>query len=158
LVARLDSTCTLFAIERESQGLYVLFQLGSWISLQQLRASAVASKQDVSKPLSLVQNGETSVPIDTPESSNYSNKKRLAIEQIQSMVKRPSTSLSTDNSQGTNTPVETPVLQPHALGVPVDSPPVVELATQPTAAEIFENIRNQYLEALYISKVGILLN
>jgi hypothetical protein len=37
----------------------------------------------------------------------------------------------------------------------VEQPPVDDPAP-PTAAEIFENVRTQYLEALYLSKVSMI--
>ena len=97
LIARLDDDRSLYAVERDARGLYVMLHLGSWVDLRQLRAAAVVSRQDLSRT------SETPVgpgavpqaaPLITPESSKYSKKKRLAIEAIQSMVKRPSTTLS----------------------------------------------------------------
>lgn len=161
LIARLDGAHTLFAVERESRGLYVLFQLGSWINLQQLRAAAVASKDDVPKPSSLDFTDKASVPIVTPESSKYSKRKRLAIEEIQSMVKRPSIGLSTEcpiihlDSQIANLPIEAPSVETQPLDMATVPPSVEQNPSQPTAAEVTENIRNQYLEALYMSKVCI---
>ena len=159
LIARLDDGHSLYAVEREARGLYVLFHLGSWVDLQQLRATAVASRQDLSKasdrPLVFSTTLEAA-PVMTPECSKYSKKKRLAIEAIQSMVKRPSMSLAT--------PTEThvaPVPAPVPQGLAKDSQPQDMLnvnpsqddAAPPTANEIFENVRNQYFEALYLSKV-----
>ena len=34
------------------------------------------------------------------------------------------------------------------------APPIDDVAAQPTATDIFDNIRTQYLEALYLSKVS----
>jgi len=158
LIARLDDGRTLYAVEREDRGLYVLCQLGSWVNLQQLRAAAVVSKQDV--PTASMKGGgpgalsleAATIPLATPESSKYSKKKRLAIEAIQSMVKRPSTCLPTATPSSAGVPDEYSELQ----GEPSAKHPVPEdLATQRTAAEIFENIRTQYFEALYLSKVCV---
>jgi hypothetical protein len=162
LIARLDDARTLFAVERESRGLYVLCQLGSWVNLQELKAAAVASKQELPRmsdrglvPLQLSTDSGP-VPLITPESSKYSKKKRLAIEAIQSMVKRPSI--------GSLTESQVPVTEPES-GVDSDPrdktsndlfiSPVDDIAAPPTASEIFENVRNQYFEALYLSKVGL---
>ena len=96
---------------------------------------------------------QTAVPLATPESSKYSKKKRLAIEAIQSMVKRPSTSLATDSQES---PIEPAPATPQLpTGDGVAPPPQEEAAAQLTAAEIFENVRNQYFEALYLSKVSL---
>jgi DNA replication regulator SLD3 len=158
LIARLDDGRSLYAVEREARGLYVLFHLGSWVDLRQLRAAAVVSTPDLSKateaPL-----GSAAVPqaapLKTPQSNKYSKRKRLAIEAIQSMVKRPSTSLSAE-------PTPTETHSATAPPEPASDSPLLDAsepsthsleAPQPTANEIFENVRNQYFEALYLSKV-----
>jgi DNA replication regulator SLD3 len=148
LIARLDDDRTLFAVEREDRGLYVLCQLGSWVNLQQLRAAAVATTEKLSnkaleKALSSNANSTTTA-ILTPEASKYSKKKRLAIEAIQSMVKRPSKGLSESQiaTPGPDSQQEQPL---------ADAPE--DVTTQLSAAEMFENIRTHYLEALYLSKV-----
>lgn len=153
LIARLDDGRTLYAVEREDRGLYVLCKLGSWVNLRQLREAAVVSKQELPRALernNSPQQESAPVPLATPESSKYSKKKRLAIEAIQSLVKRPSTDLLTESKPVTMdsepiVPVEAMVEQP-----PVDGPAPL------TAAEIFENVRTQYLEALYLSKVSMI--
>jgi DNA replication regulator SLD3 len=155
LIARLDDARTLCAVERESRGLYALCQLGSWVNLQGLKAGAVVSKQGMHKLSELGTFNavlQAAVPFATPESSKYSKKKRLAIEAIQSMVKRPSTSLATESQESPTEPDSATSLQlPDQATVP---PPQEEVAAQLTAAEIFENVRNQYFEALYLSKAS----
>lgn len=154
-----DDTPTLFVVERESRGLYVIFQLGSWINLRQLKAVAVASKQDAPKDSYLITKS-VSIPMSSTDLSTFSKKKRLAIEQIQLMIKRPTANLLTESSipeaseEIENVPAETsiPVLDPPStttLSAPTD-----EVPSQLTATGIFDNIRSQYLEALYISKVS----
>ena len=154
LIARLDDGLTLYAVEREDRGLYVLCRLGSWVNLQQLRAAAVASKQDLSnKPLekALGIGDVAAVPIITPEGSKYSKKKRLAIEAIQHMVKRPSTAEPQSATVEPETPLEPPVPEAPLEEVPSQVP------SQVSAAEMFDNIRTQYLEALYLSKASFSL-
>ena len=150
LIARLDDGRTLYAVEREDRGLYVLCQLGSWVNLQQLRAAAVASKVDLLPKMTerLVQD-DIPVPLIAPEVNKYSKKKRLAIEAIQSMIKRPSTGLSAESQP---TPVEPEPVLPSQYQEPPLNDPVHSVSAQLTAIEIFENVRTQYLEALY-SKV-----
>lgn len=154
LIARLDDGRTLYAVEREDRGLYVLCQLGSWINLQQLRATAVASKQDISKAMTrnLGPSTNAAIPLITPESSKYSKKKRLAIEAIQSMVKRPATGLLNESQPATSEQESAPESQQEPT-VPV--PQTEDFVTQPTSNEIFETVRTQYFEALYLSKVSI---
>jgi DNA replication regulator SLD3 len=158
LIAGLEGTHTLFALERESRGLYALFQLGSWINLEQLRGVAVASTQVIPKPSGSVYPSEASVPPMIPENNRYSKKKRLAIELIQSMVKRPPPNIVPEfpnadlESSTTNVSVEATTSE---ITLPkTDTPPVVDqIQAQPTGAEIVDSVRNQYLEALYLSKV-----
>jgi DNA replication regulator SLD3 len=150
LIARLDDGRTLYAVEREDRGLYVLCQLGSWVDPQQLKAAAVASKVDLlpkttERPLQ----DDIPVPFITPEVNKYSKKKRLAIEAIQSMIKRPYTALLAE-SQPTSVEPE-PVLPSQHQEPPMNDQ-VNSVSAQLTAIEIFENVRTQYLEALY-SKV-----
>ena len=155
LIARLDDGRTLYAVEREDRGLYVLCRLGSWVNLHQLKEAAVVSKQELPKGLerqNSVQQQSTPAPHITQESSKYSKKKRLAIEAIQSMVKRPSTDLLTE-SQPVTAELE-PIFDSQPAESTVDQPPVEDPATR-TATEIFDSVRTQYLEALYLSKVGI---
>ncbi|KAL2067193.1 hypothetical protein VTL71DRAFT_1617 [Oculimacula yallundae] len=176
LIARLDDTRILYAVERESRGLYVLLQLGSWINLQELRAAAVVSKEDLPERATL--QSSSNLPASAPETNKYSSKKRLAIEAIQSMIKRPSTGLLVESQPDT----QSPVIEPESAPVVSDSPlpiegerklqdnaanavnclpsvlpvlPKDDVAVQPTAAEIFDNIRAHYLEALYLSKASL---
>jgi DNA replication regulator SLD3 len=157
LIARLDDARTLCAVERESRGLYALCQLGSWVNLHGLKVEAVVSKPEMHKLSEKGPSGiavlQSATPLVTPEPSKYGKKKRLAIEAIQSMVKRPSTSLATESQESPIEPESHTTLQV-TEGV-TGPPPQEELATQLTAAEIFENIRNHYFEALYLSKVRL---
>lgn len=159
VIAKLDDNSpTLFVVERESRGLYVVLQLGSWINLRQLREVAVASKQDAPEVSGSIKDGQT-IPATDRESIKPS-RKRLAIEQIQRMVKRPTANLLTESSntetnpEVTNVPAKvsapTPDL-PNSIALPA---PTDELSPQLSGAELFENVRTQYLEALYISKVS----
>lgn len=160
LIARLDDGLSLYAVEREARGLYVLLHLGSWVDLQQLRATAVASRQDLSKASDRLMAFSTisrATPLMTPESSKYSKKKRLAIEAIQSMIKRPSTTLQTET---TSTEAHATPLSQECAGhsLPqerLEVNPSQDDAAPPTASGIFENVRTQYFEALYLSKVSL---
>jgi hypothetical protein len=158
LIARVDDGRTLYAVEREDRGLYVLCQLGSWVNLQQLRAAAVAMKVELPKTtdrtLGEIQDN-VAVPLITPEASKYSKKKRLAIEAIQSMVKRPSTGLLTELPSTAMESEPLPLSQNPEQ--PSNDPVMNDVSAQLTAAEIFENVRNQYFEALY-SKAGLTMS
>jgi len=152
LIARLDDGLTLYAVERQDRGLYVLCQLGSWVNIQQLRAVAVVSRQEI-KALerSFGSGGIATAPSVPAASSVLSKRKRLAIDAVVSMVKRPCTGILTEIP----TPVEPlPLLQSDLkTQLPDSQLPTDEISTQLTATEIFETVRNHYFEALYLSKV-----
>ena len=145
LIARLDDGRTLYAVEREDRGLYVLCQLGSWANLQQLKATAVASKVELPKTTERTIQENMPMPLITPVVSKYSKKKRLAIEAIQSMVKRPSTGLLTESPTSKPEPFAPSQNQEQFSNDHV----INDVSAQLTAVEIFENVRNLYFEALY---------
>jgi DNA replication regulator SLD3 len=159
LIARLDDGRTLCAVEREGRGKSVLCQLGSWVTLQQLKNEAVVSRQEVERGWNLTKIDLDGPPI-VPEAVKYSSKKRLEIEAIQSMVKLPSSSLVGDSQAHVGESQATLVDSDSIIASQCDGntiePTLDDPAPQPTAAEIFENVRNQYFEALYISKVRII--
>lgn len=147
VIARLDDGRTMYAVEREDRGLYVLCQLGSWVNLQQLKAAAVLSKVEVlPKTMERVSQDSAPVPLVPSEVNKYSKKKRLAIEAIQSMVKRPSTGNLTDSEP---IPTETQPLLSSQIQEQPSNEPVNDVPTHVTATEIFDSVRTQYLEALY---------
>lgn len=152
LIARHQETRVLYAVERESQGLCMLCQLGSWVNVQQLRGAAVVS-QEVGQKLpaqsEFLLPGTTPAPKDVPDSSNFSKRKRLEIELLQSKVKRPSTAHGTE-SQSTQVELGT---EPLNMEEPVQKAPQEDMPLQLTSTDIFDNLRTQYLEALYLSKV-----
>lgn len=147
LIARLDDGRTLYAVEREDRGLYVLCQLGSWINLHQLRAAAVVSRAELlPKTTERTIQDNAIVPLVTLEANKYSKKKRLAIEAIHSMLKRPSTGILTDSEP---TPTAPQPLPPSQTQEQPFNDPVNDVSAQLTATDIFDNVRTQYLEALY---------
>ncbi len=154
LIARLDDGHTLYAVEREDRGLYVLCQLGSWINIQQLRAAAIASKvESLPKTTERPIKDNDLVPLITPELSKYSKKKRLAIEAIQSMLKRPSAGVLSESQPAQAIQLLSASKNQDQL---LSETVVNDVSVQLTAVEIFENLRNQYFEALY-SKAWLLL-
>ncbi|ESZ92222.1 hypothetical protein SBOR_7387 [Sclerotinia borealis F-4128] len=161
LIARLDDNRTLYAVERESRGLYVVLQLGSWINIHQLKASAVVAQTErADVPVKGLLLGSNALEISTapfiiPEGSKYNKKKRLAIEAIQSMIKRPSTPLLPE-SQPQSVAPELAVVSEAQNDTQTTVPlPALETTTQATATEIFDNIRTQYIESLYLSKTSL---
>ena len=187
LIARLESDKTAYALERQQNGLYSLCQLGSWVDLAALSELATVScSYLLTKRAPQITGSSISQPLITPQLHKENKKRRLAIEAIQSLVKRPARSrsvsastqltelatqqsipLTAENdatSQGVNN-VEasqdgalrpsTPETQP-AQNQPAPEPQAPradDSPAQPSADDIFDNIRNQYLEALYHSMV-----
>lgn len=179
LLARADRSRNVYAIERQNGGLFVLCKLGSWVDILKLAQSATVTcsqRLRTYAPVPVPGGGE--LPLTTPQLHHENKKRRLAIEEIQSMVKRRprsqsiATTLSQDPTHGL-APIETCVPPPAVESqnppdlVSTISPPpesqsntvaalpeaVDDAQSQPTAEDIFQNIRTQYLEALYHSRV-----
>ena len=176
LIARSDATRNVYAIERHQNGLYVICKLGAWVAIEKLSHLAEACYEQRCRPAQGAPTNLAEAPSTTPQLHHESKKKRLAIEQIQSMVrKRPRTVSTTpcesqqDHSQHqlqAVTPaiahdLEDPFQAPHPGDGVNESPPKSSRAAvadsnadmQTSAEDIFQNIRSQYLEALYHSKV-----
>ncbi len=183
LVARSDSGENVYIIEREESGLYVLCKLGAWVDLDKLsHLATVLCHQRVHPSTSQAKHiGLPEPPLVTPKMYKENKRRRLAIEEIQSKVRRQSkpqraaAAVATpdqqprpiqlptpESAESQPRPVEKPCieqvrsLQPVAPSKPI-SPhiPAADdaLADQPAAEDIFQNIRTQYFEALYHSMV-----
>ncbi|KAI0802839.1 DNA replication regulator SLD3-domain-containing protein [Xylaria sp. FL0064] len=178
LIARLESNKSVYAIERQANALYILCHLGSWVDLEQLCDLATISCSALvrDKP-ALPAELTARAPLITPQISHTNKKRRIAIEAIQSLVKKPirSPSISALSQIGEASRPPTPTQGGNAfdggsVSVDQDAPsrsevtPKSSLASQadvvqeqdealhiPTADGIFENIRNHYFEALYHS-------
>ncbi|KAI1363976.1 DNA replication regulator SLD3-domain-containing protein [Xylaria arbuscula] len=178
LIARLESNKTVYAIERRTNALYSLCHLGSWVDLEQLcdvatvSCSALLRQQPLVPPAPVLQ-----AALTTPQISHTNKKRRLAIEAIQSLVKKPtrSRSISVLSQAGEVSRPLTPLtkagepdtdyaVNPEVVPYPGVLTPVLDADTQiglpqnqdealdiPNAESIFDNIRSQYFEALYHS-------
>ena len=186
LIARLESDKTAYALERQQNGLYSLCQLGSWVDLATLSELATVScSYLLRKRAPQTADSATSKPLITPQLHKENKKRRLAIEAIQSLVKKPARSRSVSGStqptelttqqsisltaeddvaslrvsnveasQDGALPPSTPETRTKDQPIPEPREPRAdESPTQPSADEIFDNIRNQYLDALYHSMV-----
>ncbi|KAI1105191.1 DNA replication regulator SLD3-domain-containing protein [Jackrogersella minutella] len=176
LIARLESDKSIYALERQTNGLYTLCHFGSWVDLQDVKKFATVSlPQLIEKRPSTLTGSNTSQPLTTPQLHHETKKRRLAIEAIQSIVKKPvrPRSESTASQLIPPTVLPTPAQndiksQVDGTHVPQDellagmsetqaesqAPKAPELdyfLSAPTAKGIFENIRGQYLESLYHS-------
>lgn len=181
LLARYESSRSVYALERQDNGLYVACRLGAWIDLSSLAKHATAACHERLRSTARPESrGRTaSAAMTTPQLQKDHKVKRAAIEAIQSLVRKRarSQSISTfedpiksDDNALVPKPVESqlpsPLLQQEDLPdvdtlgkMEVVAPPVSnsifnnpeESAPQQTAEVIFENIRTQYFEALYKS-------
>ncbi|KAJ2974084.1 hypothetical protein NUW58_g8771 [Xylaria curta] len=177
LIARLESNRSIYAVERQANALYALCHLGSWVDLEQLcDLATVSCPALVRKQPAPRSEPAASSSLTTPQLSHTNKKRRLAIEAIQSLVKKPtrSRSISTLSQTGdvSRPPTPTQGANKSDAGVavvqdvpsPTASTPGPGVASQvntvqdqnepfvtPTAEGIFESVRNQYLEALYHS-------
>lgn len=179
LIARLETDNTLYVLERQKNALYTLCHLGSWTDLQELQVLATVScPQFIQERSNTSAELSTPISLTTPQLHHDNKKRRLAIEAIQSLVKKPARarSLSTLSQPISPTELSTPAQdnaesQASNGGNSQDITPTGALDTQnesqmskvpepddmlatPTADTIFDNIRNQYLESLYHSMVN----
>lgn len=178
LVARLDSDKTVYALERQETGLYTLCKLSSGVDLDLLSqdASLVASAILKKRQLAKIEDFQSS-PAETTLSHHETKKRRLAIEAIQSLVKKPIRLVPIDQS-----PTVTGDLQPPSETQASESVPTTltdsgvptldtvqsgiavgtnggatsapDSSAQPDADNIFDSIRRQYQEALYHSRAS----
>lgn len=89
LIARHDSTRTVYAIEPQKDGLYAMCRLGAWVSLEELAQDATAVCQERVFPAKADGSPEKlSMATMTPQMSSHQKKKRAAIEAIQSLVRK----------------------------------------------------------------------
>ncbi|KAI1410865.1 DNA replication regulator SLD3-domain-containing protein [Hypoxylon sp. FL1857] len=180
VIARMESDKTVYAVERQKNGLYTLCHFGPWVDLQELeRHATVSLPQFIEKRSNPSIDTNTSHPITTPHLHHETKKRRLAIEAIQSLVKKPtrSRSVSTTSqiiplaeatSQTPGSGQDGPESRPGTAYSHPNAPPMESIKPQaqiqapkaseiddslvaPTADAIFDNIRNQYFESLYNS-------
>lgn len=190
-----------YAIEWESRGLYAVCKLGSWVDIGQLCRRAVLSRSRAqsshSKSADVSSRNAAQERRVTAEEHIYGKRKRLAIEALQSVMKRPikevrpssdglaSGGISSDIPEATSeehiisTSVQNmlatgsaPVMEGNAQAGHIPGESATALTTTPqeiipvtttmegavsvsTAAEILENVRVQYFEALYLSKASL---
>jgi DNA replication regulator SLD3 len=185
LLARSDTTRMVYAVERESNGLYVLCKLGSWVDIESLSQSAtVVCKERMKSSKPPKPHNDDDAAFITPSMYDERKKRRVAIEEIQSLVRKRSMSViekevqsqtamateekpapTEDASQAPNpaqdhtgTPIEsTPSVSSRLATPALDLAPIDDPLAPPNVDDIFQNIRAQYMEALYHSKVRCFL-
>lgn len=189
LVARSDlNRHTTYAIERHTNGHYVVCRLGDWVHMEELAQQATVccrerlSKTGLLSKTPAVVAKPAGPTLHVPQLYKASNRKRQAIEDLQSLCRKrprsPSAVGPSSQDQATAchlpTPIDDGLYGTHEHGYPAASQPseaaptVVSQMVNPsrqvselpvttdapkTAEEIFANIKNHYFEALYHSKV-----
>ncbi|KAM0583939.1 hypothetical protein D7B24_002676 [Verticillium nonalfalfae] len=176
LIARNESSKTLYAVERADKNLFTVCKLGSWVNMQELAAKATVASQTIAKSRPSPQ-GPQAVPLTTPQLHKEQKEKKLAIEALQSIVRKRARSQSTatveetgraekrirsdDDASRPPTPLgQTVVGEKKTAGLahvvepaPALAPALMEdVMASPTAEDMYNNIRAQYLEVLYKSK------
>ncbi|EQK97478.1 DNA replication regulator Sld3 [Ophiocordyceps sinensis CO18] len=176
LIARREPTGTVYALERQGNGLYVMCQLGPWVDLSSLSTKATALSHQRLRPANPERKWQdTAGALTTPGIHKEQKKKRAAIEAIQSLVRKRVRSVSvpavevaasrdgvadSDATRGQLRPSATKLEQqtgpelaaitPSAGAVHNDDA-AAAFSLQDTADTIFNNIRTQYFDALYRS-------
>ncbi|KAL1878524.1 hypothetical protein VTK73DRAFT_7952 [Phialemonium thermophilum] len=110
LLARSETKQTVYALERQDNGLYVLCKLGSWVDVGRLAQQATVTCRP--RILAYSKDGSSGesapAPLTTPHLHKVNKKRKLAIEEIQSMLRKRarSQSLATavTDSQAHDTP------------------------------------------------------
>lgn len=176
LIARNDAKGTVFAVERQENGLFVICKLGSWVDLVQLAGHATVICEERVRPVTVAPMLSIPAPsaLTTPQIRKNEKVKNTAIEAIQSLVRKRARSQSvantnepttTDNSSEANQangalPSPQISIAEGSMPAPSRTPPTAVVAgevtsPQRTAEALFDNIRSLYFEALYKSKVSI---
>ena len=179
LIARNEGRGALYALERYDHGRYVMCKLGSWVDLGTLIERSTALALDRLRPAEATDSrqADTMGAVTTPRLHKEQKKKRAAIEAIQSLVRKKTKARPLiDGNEWPTHDAESPLLQlpsPNstseeaacARAFPSSTPPGggsqkdaegnPSTSVQQTAADIFDNIRAQYFEALYRSMVRL---
>ncbi|KAK4079273.1 hypothetical protein Trihar35433_378 [Trichoderma harzianum] len=165
LIARNELRGTTYALERQSNGLYVLCKLGSWADLESLAQNATAVRYERLSPVKTERVERPDIEaLTTPQLHVEQKKKRAAIEAIQSQMRKRVRSQSV-STVGILAKEEEESLEAESLLSQLPSPdmsleqlplPGSEDQANPApivqgAEDIFDSIRTHYFDALYKS-------
>ncbi|KAK2612435.1 hypothetical protein QQS21_001539 [Conoideocrella luteorostrata] len=178
VIARNDSKGTIYALERQANGLYVMCKLGSWVDLGDLAKHATALSHDrlASQKPALHEQDVTAASTSHQQRKEQKNK-RAAIEAIQNLVRKkpksqPVSEVEEDNKSSDGPNMDSLASQLPSPEIKMDEFSTIDSKSQPetapitdvtedkppdssqqTAEMIFDAIRSQYFEALYRSMV-----
>lgn len=182
LIARMETNKTVYVLERQDGGLYTLCRLGNWVDLSKFGSHATVAYSKLLRPPTVSTGAMQESSTTTPQLHKENKKRRLAMEAIQSLVKRPARSrsvstlnLTADVSQVSDAATSAAVIaeppthtakapaaseDPSGVGAENATPGPEKMSVPDdntparTANDIFENVRHQYFEALYHSMVS----
>lgn len=155
LVARSEDHRNVYAIEKYQPHLYVVCKIGSWVNIEKLAQVAEAS---YASRCSANQHREEA-PTVTAQLVKTDKKKRKAIEDFQSEIRKRSRAQSVAPNESQREQSQALALEPipsandpqiPQISRPGSIDPIVDLQT--SADDIFEWVRSQYFEMLYHSK------
>jgi DNA replication regulator SLD3 len=172
LIARSETDDAAYALEREGNGRYTLCKLGSWVELGQLSKHATVAYGKLLRPrrpssVTAAENSAAKAQETELPAPRESKKRRLGLEALQSLIKRPKTAdntrsqagealsrqLSDEGGQSETQPAEVTTKERAVSYTEVPPPESLETPARAIADNLFETIRNQYFEALYHSMV-----
>lgn len=175
LLARSDATRNIYALERHQNGLYVVCKLGAWVSIEKLSHLAEACYVSRCRPVPATETTETDAPSITPQLHKESKRKRMAIEELQSMIQKrartmsvapaesqtaqnrlsvqpqnavPEPPLAINFEQAPLDATSDPPIPPDSQSGPLDQGADLQLS----AEDIFQSVRSHYFEFLYNSR------
>ncbi|KAK4201850.1 DNA replication regulator SLD3-domain-containing protein [Triangularia verruculosa] len=121
LIARSEITRMVYAVENESPGLYVVCKLGSWVDMQDLSYDATAVYQErLRSPKQIKVEDTAGAPLITPQMYKENKRRKLAIEELQSVARKRAATLTERDSQSQFSAL--PDSRPASQGI-VDSRP-----------------------------------
>ncbi|KAL2756212.1 hypothetical protein ACRALDRAFT_1076488 [Sodiomyces alcalophilus JCM 7366] len=88
LIARNEATRAIYAIERSDTKLYTVCKLGSWVDVLELSTKATVSSKQLLRLGHLPRTDTPTAPLTTPHLHKEQKQKRLAIEALQSVVRK----------------------------------------------------------------------
>ncbi|EGR50487.1 uncharacterized protein TRIREDRAFT_58960 [Trichoderma reesei QM6a] len=166
LIARNELRGTVYALERQFNGLYVLCKLAPWADLESLAQKATAVRHERLSPVKPERiehpGGEALI---TPQLHVEQKKKRAAIEAIQSQMRKRVRSLSvstvgimtkeeeTQEPESLLSQLPSPDMSSEQAPLPGSENRINPVSMASSAEEIFEGIRNHYFDALYKSMI-----
>lgn len=178
LIARNELRGTTYALERQSNGLYVICKLGSWADLEGLAQKATAVRHERLFPVKAERAERPGIDaLTTPQLHVEQKKKRAAIEAIQSQMRKRVRSQSVSTVD--NMTKEEPSLGSDSSALQLPSPDMSleqvplpgsggksqttllvhdtaigrESEQHQSADDVFDSIRTHYFDALYKSMV-----